>query len=114
MVALDACTEHGDQFMTTHSYLPSEIHWGFTFVNIVRKAAPPSTHHTIDIGKCVAPLAEPLGAHVGGGGGLLHSKPARLVHSIQLPGPRPMHLPGSRWLVLCPVANAITHVHASA
>ncbi|KAK9807434.1 hypothetical protein WJX73_006651 [Symbiochloris irregularis] len=51
VVALDAATEHGDQFMTTHSYLPSEIHWGFTFVNIIKKAEPPSTHHTVDIGK---------------------------------------------------------------
>lgn len=51
VVALDACTEHGDQFMTTHSYLPSEIHWGFTFCNIIKKAEPPSTHHTVDIGK---------------------------------------------------------------
>lgn len=51
VVAIDAATEHGDQFSTMHSYLPSEIHWGFSFVNIVTPARPPSTHHTVDIGR---------------------------------------------------------------
>ena len=48
---LDGTTEHGDQFMSTRSYLPSEIHWGFTFVPIVRPAQPPSNRHEVDIGR---------------------------------------------------------------
>lgn len=54
VVAVDATTEHGDQFMTTRSYLPSEMHWGCTFVNVISRAKAPSTHHSIDIGRWVA------------------------------------------------------------
>ena len=51
VVVLDGTTEHGDQFMSMRSYLPSEVHWGFTFVPIVRPAQLPSTRHEVDIGR---------------------------------------------------------------
>ena len=54
-MVLDGTTEHGDQFMSTRSYLPSEVHWGFTFVPIVKPAQPPSNRHEVDIGRCAAP-----------------------------------------------------------
>ena len=57
VVVLDGTTEHGDQFMSTRSYLPSEVHWGFTFAPIVKAAQPPSTRHEVDIGRWVSSVA---------------------------------------------------------
>ena len=53
VVVLDGTTEHGDQFMSVRSYLPSEIHWGFTFAPIISCARGTSTRHEVDIGRCV-------------------------------------------------------------
>ena len=50
---LDGTTEHGDQFMSVRSYLPNEIHWGFTFAPIISCARGASTRHEVDIGRSV-------------------------------------------------------------
>ena len=51
-MVLDGTTEHGDGFMSTRSYLPNEIHWGFTFAPIISCARGASTRHEVDIGRC--------------------------------------------------------------
>jgi hypothetical protein len=39
--------------MTRQSYLPSEIHWGCTFVNIIQQAAAGQMQHSINLSRCV-------------------------------------------------------------
>jgi hypothetical protein len=41
--------------MTRQSYLPSEIHWGCTFVNIIQQAAAGQMQHSINLSRWVAP-----------------------------------------------------------
>ena len=53
VVTFEGCSEGGDQFMARQSYLPDEIHWGFTFASIISRAPGSSTRHTVDISKCV-------------------------------------------------------------
>ncbi|KAK9809900.1 hypothetical protein WJX72_001263 [[Myrmecia] bisecta] len=49
IVTFEGSSEHGDQFMARRSYLPSEIHWGFVFTPCLVRAAPGTTHHTVDL-----------------------------------------------------------------
>ncbi|KXZ54470.1 hypothetical protein GPECTOR_4g535 [Gonium pectorale] len=51
VVTFEASTELGDTFMARQSYLPSEIHWGHTFANIVRPAQPGETQHEVDLSR---------------------------------------------------------------
>eukprot|EP00878_Enallax_costatus_P041065 GHUV01047523.1.p1 GENE.GHUV01047523.1~~GHUV01047523.1.p1 ORF type:complete len:103 (+),score=3.48 GHUV01047523.1:363-671(+) len=51
VVTFEGTSELGDTFMTRQSYLPSEIHWGCTFVNIIQQAEPGSMQHTIDLSR---------------------------------------------------------------
>lgn len=51
VVTFEGCSEGGDQFMARQSYLPDEIHWGFTFASIISKAPGSSTRHVVDISK---------------------------------------------------------------
>jgi hypothetical protein len=39
--------------MTRQSYLPSEIHWGCTFVNIIQQAAAGQMQHSINLSRWV-------------------------------------------------------------
>ncbi|KAG2424856.1 hypothetical protein HYH02_015119 [Chlamydomonas schloesseri] len=41
VVTFEASSELGDTFMARQSYLPSEIHWGYTFVSIIKPPQPP-------------------------------------------------------------------------
>jgi len=51
VVTFEAQSELGDSFMTRQSYLPTEIHWGCMFVNIIRQAGRGSTQHSIDLSR---------------------------------------------------------------
>lgn len=51
VVTFEGTSESGDQFMARQSYLPDEIHWGFVFASIIRRAPRDDTHHTIDISR---------------------------------------------------------------
>eukprot|EP00879_Flechtneria_rotunda_P009517 GHRR01009961.1.p1 GENE.GHRR01009961.1~~GHRR01009961.1.p1 ORF type:complete len:908 (+),score=299.94 GHRR01009961.1:108-2726(+) len=51
VVTFEGQSELGDAFMTRQSYLPSEIHWGCAFVNIIERAKPGSMQHSIDLSR---------------------------------------------------------------
>ncbi|KAG2486473.1 hypothetical protein HYH03_014920 [Edaphochlamys debaryana] len=51
VVTFEASSELGDTFMARQSYLPSEIHWGHTFVNIIRSARQGETQHEVDLSR---------------------------------------------------------------
>ncbi|GLC33407.1 hypothetical protein PLESTM_000067800 [Pleodorina starrii] len=51
VVTLEAASELGDTFMARQSYLPSEIHWGHTFVNIVHLPKEQSTEYEVDLSR---------------------------------------------------------------
>lgn len=53
VVIFEGCTELGDMFTCRQSYLANEIHWGHTFVQIIRPARPGETQHVVDISRCV-------------------------------------------------------------
>jgi hypothetical protein len=43
----------GYQFTARKSYLPTEVHWGHTFVGVISRAAPPATQHSVNLARCV-------------------------------------------------------------
>lgn len=51
VVTFEAASELGDTFMARQSYLTSEIHWGHTFVNVIRPAPPGDTQHEVDLSR---------------------------------------------------------------
>lgn len=51
VVTFEGTSELGNTFMRRQSYLPSEIHWGCTFVNIIQQAEPGSMQHSIDLSR---------------------------------------------------------------
>ena len=51
VVTFEASSELGDTFMARQSYLPSEIHWGHTFVNIIKPPQPPDTQAEVDLSR---------------------------------------------------------------
>ena len=51
IVTFEGTSESGSQFMTRQSYLPSEIHWGYVFAEIVYHAKEGETQHTVDISR---------------------------------------------------------------
>ena len=53
IVTFEGTSENGAQFMSRQSYLSSEIHWGYIFVDIVHHAKPGETNHTVDIARQV-------------------------------------------------------------
>ena len=63
IVTFEGTSESGAQFMTRQSYLPSEMHWGYVFVEIIHHAKQGDTEHTVDISRsapaALAPLPSP-------------------------------------------------------
>lgn len=53
IVTFEGTSENGAQFMSRQSYLSSEIHWGYVFVDIVHHAKEGETRHTVDIARQV-------------------------------------------------------------
>lgn len=53
IVTFEGTSENGAQFMSRQSYLSSEIHWGYVFVDIVHHAQQGETTHTVDIARQV-------------------------------------------------------------
>ncbi len=51
IVTFEGTSESGAQFQTRQSYLPSEIHWGYVFVEIIHHAKEGETQHTVDISR---------------------------------------------------------------
>lgn len=51
IVTFEGTSESGAQFQTRQSYLPSEIHWGYVFVEIIHHAKQGETQHTVDISR---------------------------------------------------------------
>jgi hypothetical protein len=51
VMTFEGINELGDTFMTRRSYLPSEMHWGCMFVNIVHRAQEGRTQHTVDLSR---------------------------------------------------------------
>ena len=51
IVTFEGTSESGAQFMTRQSYLPSEMHWGYVFVEIIYHAEEGKTEHTVDISR---------------------------------------------------------------
>jgi len=51
IVTFEGTSESGAQFQTRQSYLPSEIHWGYVFVEIIHHAKEGQTQHTVDISR---------------------------------------------------------------
>ena len=52
IVTFEGTSESGAQFQTRQSYLPSEIHWGYVFVEIIHHAKHGETQHMVDISRC--------------------------------------------------------------
>ena len=50
-MTFEGTSESGAQFQTRQSYLPSEIHWGYVFVEIIHHAKEGETQHTVDISR---------------------------------------------------------------
>lgn len=50
-MTFEGTSESGAQFQTRQSYLPSEIHWGYVFVEIIHHAKEGQTQHTVDISR---------------------------------------------------------------
>jgi hypothetical protein len=50
-VTFEGVNELGDTFMTRRSYLPSEVHWGCMFVNIIQRAEQGRTQHSVDLSR---------------------------------------------------------------
>ena len=51
IVTFEGTSESGAQFMTRQSYLPSEMHWGYVFTEIIYHAKEGETEHTVDISR---------------------------------------------------------------
>lgn len=51
IVTFEGTTEMGNPFMARQSYLPTEIHWGHTFVPIIDLPPPGQRHYIVDISK---------------------------------------------------------------
>ncbi|GFR49025.1 hypothetical protein Agub_g11047, partial [Astrephomene gubernaculifera] len=51
VVTFEASSELGDTFMARQSYLPSELHWGHTFANVIRPAVGGGTQHEVDLSR---------------------------------------------------------------
>lgn len=51
IVTFEGTTEMGNPFMARQSYLPTEIHWGHSFVPIIFPPPAGQTHYIVDISK---------------------------------------------------------------
>ena len=51
IVTFEGTSESGAQFMTRQSYLPSEMHWGYVFSEIIFHAKEGETEHIVDISR---------------------------------------------------------------
>ncbi|KAL3145303.1 hypothetical protein ABBQ38_001566 [Trebouxia sp. C0009 RCD-2024] len=51
IVTFEGTSESGAQFMTRQSYLPSEMHWGYVFSEIIFHAKEGETEHSVDISR---------------------------------------------------------------
>lgn len=51
VVIFEAMSERGDTFSARQSYLPTEIHFGHMFVNIITPAGGAATRHVVDISR---------------------------------------------------------------
>ena len=60
VLLFEACNEQGNMFSTRQSYLPSEIHWGHTFVPIISPAAPGETRHRVNISRWAGGMLAPM------------------------------------------------------
>lgn len=54
IVTFEGTSESGAQFMTRQSYLPSEMHWGYVFSEIIFHAKEGETEHSVDISRSTA------------------------------------------------------------
>lgn len=54
IVTFEGTSESGAQFMTRQSYLPSEMHWGYVFSEIIFHAKEGETEHSVDISRSAA------------------------------------------------------------
>lgn len=52
VVTFEGSTEFGNPFMARQSYLPDEVYWGYTFVNIVIKPEPGDSRYKVDLRRC--------------------------------------------------------------
>lgn len=52
IITFEGTTEMGNPFMARQSYLPTEIHWGHSFVPIILPPELGKTHYKVDISKC--------------------------------------------------------------
>ncbi|EFJ52245.1 hypothetical protein VOLCADRAFT_116283 [Volvox carteri f. nagariensis] len=93
VVTFEASSELGYTFMARQSYLPSEIHWGHTFVNVILPAALGDTQHEVDLFHDVEPqmglcdeMTQPhrLSRKVVFGSGTSNVVPGRLLHENTL------------------------------
>jgi hypothetical protein len=51
VVLFEGVTETGALFSGKRSYLPTEIHWGYTFVPITHQSHSSSTFHCVDLSR---------------------------------------------------------------
>ncbi|WIA36749.1 hypothetical protein OEZ86_008018 [Tetradesmus obliquus] len=79
VVTFEGTSELGDSFMSRQSYLPSEVHWGCTFVNIIQQAGQGHTQHSINLSRFHDVEPQP---------GLALMPPHRLSRAVVLGGAR--------------------------
>ena len=60
IITFEGTSESGAQFMTRQSYLPSEMHWGYVFTEIIFHAREGETEHTVDISRYWATTVLPF------------------------------------------------------
>ncbi len=49
VVTFEGTAESGAMFMSRRSYLPTEIHWGYVFAPVVKRAPPGQPRHIVDL-----------------------------------------------------------------
>ena len=52
VVLFEGVTETGALFSGKRSYLPTEIHWGYTFCEITHQSTTAGRFHAVDLSKC--------------------------------------------------------------
>ena len=53
VVTFEGTAESGAMFMSRRSYLPTEIHWGYVFAPVVKRAPPGQPRHIVDLWRWV-------------------------------------------------------------
>ncbi|GBF90042.1 hypothetical protein Rsub_02750 [Raphidocelis subcapitata] len=89
VVTFDGVNELGYTFTARRSYLPSEMHWGHTFVAVIARAARGATRHAVDLARFHEVEPQP-----GFGPALL--PPPRLSRAVVAGAPRARALPPCR------------------